>query len=92
MTTNELKKYIGKHVSFDVDDLAYLPLPKITKEKDMRNNNHHFEGILTFQEGSPLCRSHFGLDVFWEEKNEYVSIGILDSDIPFIENFKIKEN
>ena len=82
MTSKELSKYIGKYVSFDVDDLAYLPLPKI-KGKDMRNNNHHFEGILCTNTGA---RSHFGLDT------EMGGVAILDKDIPFIENFKVKES
>ena len=82
MTSKELSKYIGKYVSFDVDDLAYLPLPKI-EEKDMRNNNHHFEGILCANTGT---RSHFSLDT------EFGGVAILDKDIPFIENFKVKEN
>jgi len=82
MTSKELSKYIGKYVSFDVDDLAYLPLPKI-EGKDWRDNNQHFEGILCTNTG---CRSHFGLET------EMGGIAILDKDIPFIENFKIKEN
>lgn len=82
MTTKELKKYIGKYVSFDVDELAYLSLPKV-KGIDMRDNNHHFEGILETNNGS---RSHFGLNT------EFGGVAILDKDIPFIENFKVKEN
>lgn len=80
MTSKELSKYIGKCVSFDVDDLAYLPLPKITEEK---NNNNHFEGILCVNTGT---RSHFSLNT------EVGSVAILDKDVPFIENFKMKEN
>ena len=83
MTSKELSKYIGKYVSFDVDDLAYLPLPKIVEGKDMQDNKHHFEGILCVNTGT---RSHFGLDT------EFGSVAILDKDIPFIENFIAKES
>ena len=82
MTSKKLSKYIGKYVLFDVDDLAYLPLPKI-EGKDMRDNNHHFEGILQTNTGT---RSHFRLET------ELGGIAILDKDIPFIENFKVKKN
>ena len=82
MTSKELSKYIGKYVSFDVDDLAYLPLPKV-EGKNMRDNNHHFEGLLKTNNG---IRSHFSLDT------ETGGVAILDKDIPFIENFKVKEN
>lgn len=83
MTSKELSKYIGKYVSFDVDNLAYLPLPKIVEGKDMRDIDHHFEGILCTNTGT---RSHFSLDT------EAGGVAILDKDIPFIENFKVKEN
>ena len=83
MTSKELSKYIGKYVLFDVDDLAYLPLPKIVEGKDLRDNNHHFEGVLRTNTG---MRSHFKLDT------EMGGVAILDKDIPFIENFKVKEN
>lgn len=82
MTSKELEKYIGKYVSFDVDDLAYLPLPKIVERKHSLNNNHHFEGILCTNTGT---RSHFSLNT------EMGGVAILDKDIPFIEHFKVKE-
>ena len=82
MTSKELSKYIGKYVSFDIDGLAYLPLPKI-EGIDMRDVNHHCEGILCTNTG---MRSHFALDT------EFGGIAILDKDIPFIENFKVRES
>lgn len=83
MTSNELKKYLGEYVSFEINDLAFLPKPEV-EGKDMRDNNHHIEGILCANTGA---RSHFRLDT------ELGGVAILDYTIPFIENFKvIKEN
>lgn len=89
MTSKELQKYIGYKVSFDIDDAAYLPLPKIEGE-DLRNNNHHLEGLLFYIVGGPYCRSHFGLIVQYE--HGVTTIGIRDVDIPYIENFKVLES
>lgn len=33
MTSKELEKYLGKYVSFDVNELAYLPTPDWKGEK-----------------------------------------------------------
>lgn len=83
MTSKELQKYIGYKVSFDINDAAYLPLPKVEGE-DLRDNNHHLEGVLLNNNGS---RSHFSIIL---ENGD--SCGIRDADIPYIENFKVLEN
>ena len=83
MTSKELQKYIGYKVSFDINDAAYLPLPKVEGE-DLRDNNHHLEGVLLNSNGS---RSHFSIIL---ENGD--GCAIRDADIPYIENFKILEN
>ena len=83
MTSKELQKYIGYKVSFDINDAAYLPLPKVEGE-DLRDNNHHLEGVLLNNNGS---RSHFS--IILENGDGCAS---RDADIPYIENFKVLEN
>ena len=83
MTSKELSKYIGKYVSFEVDDLAYLPAPEVIGEEDMRDRSNHFEGYLEVNTG---LRSHFALD------NGCGGIAIRDVEIPFIKNFKVMED
>lgn len=80
MTSKELQKYIGYKVSFNINDAAYLPLPEV-KGKDLRNNDHHLEGVLLNNNGT---YSHFS--IIFENGDSYA---IRDEDIPYIENFKV---
>lgn len=89
MTSKELEKYLNKHISFTVNELAYIPAPVIVKDKDTRNNSKHYEGILRKNNG---LLSHFALDFFNEWTGQFEGIAIRDDSIPYIENLIIMEN
>ena len=88
MSEEELAKYLGKYVSFTINENAFLPASKV-EGKDMRDMNHHCEGILRTNDG---ILSHFALDFYNEWTKQWESIAIRDYTIPYIENFKVKEN
>ena len=88
MNEKELAKYLGKYVSFTVNKNAFLPAPKV-EGKDMRDMGNHYEGILRTNNG---MLSHFALDCYNEHTKRWEGIAIRDDTIPYIENFKIKEN
>lgn len=85
MSEKELAKYLGKYVSFTINENAFLPTTK-SEEKDTSN---YYEGILRTNDG---ILSHFSLDIYNEYTKRWESIAIRDYTIPYIENFKIKEN
>ena len=84
MTSKELEKYIGKYVSFDIDENAYLP----TTKSEGKNTVNYYEGILRTNNG---ILSHFALDFYNEHTKQWEGIAIRDYTIPYIEHFKIKE-
>ena len=85
MSEKELAKYLGKYVSFTINENAYLPT---TKSED-KDTNNYYEGILRTNNG---MLSHFALDFYNEYTKQWEGIAIRDDTIPYIENFKIKEN
>ena len=85
MSEKELAKYLGKYVSFTINENAYLPT---TKSED-KDTNNYYEGILRTNNG---MLSHFALDFYNEHTKQWEGIAIRDDTIPYIENFKIKEN
>lgn len=88
MNEKELAKYLGKYVSFTINENAYLPAPKV-EGKDMCDVGNHYEGILRANDG---ILSHFALDFYNEHTKQWEGIAIRDYTIPYIENFKVKEN
>lgn len=88
MSEKELAKYLGKYVSFTINPNAFSPAPKV-EGKDMRDMNHYCEGILRTNNG---MLSHFALEFYNEYTKQWEGIAIRDDTIPYIENFKIKEN
>ena len=85
MNEKELAKYLGKYVSFTINENAYLLTTK-SEEKDTTN---YYEGILRTNDG---ILSHFALDFYNEHTKQWEGIAIRDYTIPYIENFKVKEN
>lgn len=85
MTEEELTKYLGKYVSFTINENAFLPTTK-SPDKDTGN---YYEGILRTNNG---MLSHFALDAYNEYTKQWEGIAIRDDTIPYIENFKMKEN
>lgn len=85
MSEKELAKYLGKYVSFTINENAFLPTTK-SPEKDTGN---YYEGILITNNG---MLSHFALEFYNEYTKQWESTAIKDDTIPYIENFKIKEN
>ena len=81
----ELTRYLGKYVSFTINENAFLPAAK-SPDKDTGN---YYEGILRTNDG---ILSHFALDIYNEYIEKWESIAIRDDTIPYIENFKMKEN
>lgn len=88
MNEKELAKYLGKYVSFTINENAYLPAPKV-EGKDMRDIGNYYEGILMVNNG---ILSHFALDSYNDYTEQWEGIAIRDDTIPYIENFKIKES
>ena len=88
MTSKELEKYLGKYISFTINECAYLPAPEV-EGKDTRDNSKRCEGVLRRNNG---ILSHFALDFYNEETKRIEGIAIRDYVIPYIENFEIKEN
>ena len=85
MNEKELSKYLGKYVSFTINENAFLPTTK-SEDKDTSN---YYEGILITNNG---MLSHFALEFYNEYTKQLESTAIKDDTIPYIENFKIKEN
>ena len=85
MTSKELEKYLGKYVSFTINECAFLPAPTVEGE-DLRDNNHHMGGKLVRNNG---ILSHFALDFYNEDTKQIEGIAIRDDTIPYIENFKV---
>jgi len=88
MTSKELEKYLGKYISFTINECAYLPAPKV-EGKDTRDTDKHYEGKLRRNNG---ILSHFALDLYNEETKQIEGIAIRDYTIPYIENLVVKES